>query len=49
MSAAGIDSQIFKARSVRSASTTAAANAFVQLSTIMSMADWSSASTSREF
>ena len=49
MSAAGIDSQIYKARSVRSASTTAAANAFVPLSTIMSMADWSSASTFRAF
>jgi len=49
MSAAGIDSQIFKAHSVRGASTTAAANAFVPLSTIMSMADWSSASTFRTF
>ena len=49
MSAAGIDSQIFKAHSVRGASTTAAANAFVRLSTIMSMADWSSASTLRTF
>ena len=48
MSAAGIDSQIFKAHSVRGAST-AAANAFVPLSTIMSMADWSSASTFRSF
>jgi len=47
MSAAGIDSQIFKAHSVRSASTTAAANALVLLSTIMSMADWSSASIFR--
>ena len=49
MSAAGLDSQIFKAHSVRGASTTAAANAFVPLSTIMSMADWSSASTFRTF
>lgn len=49
MSAAGIDSHIFKAHSVRGASTTAAANAFVPLSTIMSMADWSSASTFRTF
>ena len=49
MSAAGIDSQIFKAHSVRGASTTAAANAFVPLSTIMSMADWSSDSTFRTF
>ena len=37
MSATGIDSQIFKAHSVHGASTTAAANAFVPLSTIMSM------------
>ena len=49
MSAAGIDSHAFKAHSVRGASTTAAANAFVPLSTIMSMADWSSASTFRTF
>ena len=49
MSAAGIDSKIFKAHSVRGASTTAAANAFVPLSSIMSMADWSSASTFRTF
>lgn len=49
MSAAGIDSHVFKAHSVRGASTTAAANAFVPLSTIMSMADWSSASTFRTF
>ena len=48
MSAAGIDSKIFKAHSVRGASTTAAANAFVPPSTIMSMADWSS-STFRTF
>ena len=49
MKAAGIDSQIFKAHSVRGASTTAAANAFVPLSTIMAMADWSSSSTFRTF
>ena len=49
MSAAGIDCQIFKAHSVRGASTTAAAKAFVPLSTIMSMADWSSSSTFRTF
>ena len=49
MSAAGIDSHVFKSHSVRGASTTAAANAFVPLSTIMSMADWSSASTFRTF
>ena len=44
MSAAGIDSH-----SVHDVSTTAAANAFVPLSTIMSMADWSSALTFRTF
>ena len=49
MKAAGIDSKIFKAHSVRGASTTAAANAFVPLSTIMAMADWSSSSTFRTF
>ena len=49
MSAAVIDSHVFKAHSVRGASTTAAANAFAPLSTIMSMADWSSASTFRTF
>ena len=49
MSAAGIDSHIFKAHSVRGASTTTAANAFVPLSTIMSMADWSSASVFQNF
>ena len=49
MCAAGIDSQIFKAHSVHDVSRTAAANAFVPLSTIMSMADWSSASTFRTF
>ena len=48
-SAAGIDSHVFKAHSVRGASTTPAANAFVPLSTIMSMADWSSALTFRTF
>ena len=49
MKAAGIDSQIFKAHSVRGASTTAAANACVPLPTIMAMADWSSSSTFRTF
>jgi len=49
MSAAGIDSQVFKAHSVRGASTAAAANAFVPLSTIMSKADWSSASIFKHF
>ena len=49
MSAAGIDSHVFKAHSVRGVSTTAASTVFVPLSTIMSMADWSSASTFRTF
>ena len=49
MKAAGIDSQIFKAYSVRGALTTAAANACVPLPTIMAMADWSSSSTFRTF
>lgn len=49
MKDAGINIQIFKAHSVRSASTTAAANAFVPLATIMSMADWASPSTFRTF
>ena len=49
MSAAGIDSHVFKAHSVRCGSTTPAANAFVPLSTIMSMVDWSSALTFRTF
>ena len=42
MSTAEIDSQIFKAHSVLGVSTTAAGSAFVPLSTIMSMSDWSS-------
>jgi len=41
MKAAGIDSQMFKAHSVRGASMTAAASAFVPLLTIMSLADLS--------
>ena len=49
MKAAGIDSQMFKAHSVRGASTTADANAFVPLSTIMSMAGWFLPSTFRTF
>ena len=49
MSAAGIDSKIFKAHSMRGGSMTAAVNAFVLLSTIMSKAYWSSASIFRTF
>ena len=40
---------MFQYHSVRGASTTAAAKAFVPLSTIMSMADWCSPSTFRTF
>ena len=47
MKAAGIDSQIFKAHSVRGASMTAAA--FLPFSTIVAVADWSSRSTFRTF
>ena len=46
---AGIDTEIFKAHSVRGASTTAAANALVPLQEILNMADWSNASTFRQF
>jgi len=42
---AGINMEIFKAHSVHSASTTAAANGSVSLDEIMTMADWSSPST----
>ena len=46
---AGIDTTIFKAYSVRGASTTAAANALVPLQEILDMADWSKAATFRPF
>ena len=46
---AGIDTIIFKAHSLRGASTTVAANAFVPLQEIMNMADWSNASTFRQY
>ena len=46
---AGIDTTIFKAHSVRRASTTAAANALVPLQEILDMADWSKAATFRQF
>ena len=42
---AGINTKIFKAHSVHSASTTSAANGSVSLDEIMTMADWSSPST----
>jgi spore coat polysaccharide biosynthesis protein SpsF (cytidylyltransferase family) len=46
---AGIDTEIFKAHSLRGASTTAAANALVPLREILNMADWSNASIFRQF
>lgn len=46
---AGINTSIFKAHSVRSASTTAAANGNVSLEVIMKMADWSAVSTFQKF
>jgi hypothetical protein len=46
---AGIDTEIFKAYSVRGASTTAAANVLVPLQEILNMADWSNASTFCQF
>ena len=49
MKLAGIDTEIFKAHSVRGAATTAAANALVPLEKILHMADWSNASTFRQF
>ena len=42
---AGIDTTIFKAHSVRGASTTAAANAVVSLREILDMTDWSKSAT----
>ena len=46
---AGIDVSIFKAHSVRGASTTAAANASAPLDEILKMADWSATSTFQKF
>ena len=46
---AGIDTNIFKAHSVRSASTSAAADAGISISEILEAADWSSASTFEKF
>jgi hypothetical protein len=42
---AAVDIFIFKAHSVRRASTSAAANASVLIEEILKMADWSTAST----
>ena len=49
MKLAGIDTGIFKAHSVRGAATTAAANTLSPLEEILNMADWSNASTFRQF
>jgi len=49
LSRAGIDISIFKAHSVRSASTSAAADAGVTVPEIMEAADWSSASVFEKF
>ena len=49
LKASGVNSDIFKAHSVRGASTTAAANSNVPLSEILKMADWSSASTFQKY
>ena len=46
---AGIDTDIFKAHSVREASTTAAVNSNVPLDDVMKMADWSRVSTFQKF
>ena len=49
LSRAGIDTSIFKAHSICSASTSAAADAGVSVSEIMEAADWSSASVFEKF
>ena len=49
LKASGVNSDVFKAHSVRGASTTAAANSNVPLSEILKMADWSSPSTFQKF
>lgn len=46
---AGINTDIFKAHSVRGASTTAAVNSNVPLDDVMKMADWSRVSTFQKF
>ena len=46
---AGIDTSIFKARSVHSAATSAAADAGESISEIMEAADWSTASVFEKF
>ena len=49
LSKAGIDTSIFKAHSVRGASTSMAANMGVTVETILGAADWSSESVFRKF
>ena len=49
LKAFGVNSDIFKAHSVRGASTTAAANSSVPLSEMLKMAEWSSPSTFQKF
>ena len=49
LKASGVNDDIFKAHSVRGASTTAAANNNVPLSEILRMADWSSSTTFQKF
>ena len=46
---AGIDNNIFKAHSVRSASTSAAVDVGISISEVLEAADWSSASTFEKF
>ena len=46
---AGIDTNLFKAHSVCSASTSAAVDARISISEILEAADWSSASTFEKF
>ena len=46
---AGIDTSIFKAHSVRAASTSAAANSGISTNEILEAADWSSSSTFQRF
>ena len=49
LSKAGIDTSIFKAHSIRSASSSAAADAGLSVSEIMEAVDWSSASVFEKF
>ncbi len=49
LSRAGIDTLIFKAHSIRGASTSAAAEAGISILEILEAADWSSASTFEKF